>query len=195
VTIVPLKSVALDAGTPIVVKGASGSRNIVKRIVAQLFDYPGVVFGDTTAGNFFDSGHYTVTDAGGGKDIGAFNASVDVPSQHFVWTNIPDVKTPIDRSQDLLIQWTGGTPGAQVTATGAGVANGVNTAFLCAAPVGAGQMTIPSYVLLQLPATSTSPINGGLGVANASRGLFTVPGLDYLTVTYNEGYSLSVKYQ
>ena len=77
VTIVPLKSVGLDAGTPIVVKGPSGSRNIVKRTVGQIFDYPGANFGDTTPGNFLDPGHYTVTDASGGKDVGAFGGAID----------------------------------------------------------------------------------------------------------------------
>ena len=57
--VVPLKAIGLDAGTPIVVKGANGSRNIVKRTVGQIFDYPGVNFGNTTPGNYFDLGHYT----------------------------------------------------------------------------------------------------------------------------------------
>jgi uncharacterized protein (TIGR03437 family) len=35
VTLVPLQSIALDAGTPVVVKGTSGSRNIVKLTVVQ----------------------------------------------------------------------------------------------------------------------------------------------------------------
>src|SRR5262249_50806015 len=122
VTIVPQSSIPLDAGTPIVVKGPSGSRNIVKLTVGNLFDYPGVTFGDTTAGNFFDAGHYTVTDPAG-KDVGPFNAATDVPAKHFVWTNIPDITKPIVRTQDLLVAWTGGTPGTQVTVAGGGSAN------------------------------------------------------------------------
>jgi uncharacterized protein (TIGR03437 family) len=194
VTIVPLKSIALDAGTPIVVKGPSGSRNIVKRTVGNLFDYPGANFGDATPGNYFDPGHYTVTDPGG-KDVGAFNGSIDVPSPHFVWTNIPDITKPLDRTQDLVITWSGGAPGTQVVAVGGGLANGVNTGFLCAAPVGAGQMIIPSYVLLQVPPTSTSPVPGQLTVDNTSRTLFQAHGLDYGTIIYTDSFTLSLKYQ
>ncbi|HYL35575.1 MAG TPA: hypothetical protein VEV17_06665 [Bryobacteraceae bacterium] len=194
VTIVPLKSIALDAGTPIVVQGPSGSRNIVKRTVGNLFDYPSVTFGNTTPGNFFDPGHYTVTDAGG-KDVGNFSGAIDVPSEHFIWTNIPDITQPLDRTQDLLIQWTGGAPGTQVIVAGSGLANGVDTAFLCAAAVEAGQMTIPSYVLLQIPPTSESPLAGGLTVENPSWSLFNAPGLDYGTFSYDDSYHLSVNYQ
>ena len=195
ITINPLKSVPLDAGTPIVVKGPSGSRNIVKRTVGQVFDYPGVTFGDTTAGNFFDSGHYTITDAAGGKDMSAFNGAIDVPAAHFVWTNIPDVKTPIDRTQDLVIRWTGGAPGSQVTVTSAGLANGVDTAFQCAAPVSAGQITVPSYILLQLPPTVNAQLGGQLTVGDASVTVFTTSGLDLGTVRYNEGYTLAIRYE
>jgi len=195
ITINPLKSVPFDAGTPIVVKGPGGSRNIVKRTVGQVFDYPGVNFGDTTAGNFFDPGHYTVTDAAGGKDVGAFNGAIDVGPAHFVWTNIPDVKTPIDRSQDLVIQWTGGAPGSQVTVTSAALANGVATAFQCAAPVSAGQITVPSYILLQLPSTVNAQLGGQLVVDDASVTVFTASGLDLGTVRYTDGYSLAVRFQ
>ena len=195
VTIVPLKPpTPLDAGTPIVVKGASGSRNIVKRTVANIFDYPGVTFGDTTAGNFFDPGHYTVSGSNG-KDVGPFTGSIDVPAQHFVWTNIPDITKPIDRTQDLLITWTGGTPGTQVAVAGAGTANGVNKAFQCVAAVEDGQMTIPSYILLQIPPTATSPISGGLTVENPYWALFTSPGLDYGTITFTDEFHIQVKYQ
>jgi uncharacterized protein (TIGR03437 family) len=194
VMIVPLASVPLDAGTPIVVKGPSGSRNIVKETVGKIFDYPGVTFGNATPGNFYDPGHYTVTDSGG-KDVGPFNGSIDVPAQHFVWTNIPDITKPIDRTQDLLITWSGGTPGTQVVVVGSGVADGVNTAFLCAAPVSAGQMTVPSYVLLRLPPTSTSPIGGSLNVENTYVDLFTSPGLDYGTIRYSDSFHVQVKFQ
>jgi hypothetical protein len=78
---------------------------------------------------------------------------------------------------------------------GGGSANGVNSAFLCAAPVSAGQMIVPSYVLTQKPPTSTSTVGGQLNVENAYWVLFTSPGLDYGTITYAEDYNLQVKYQ
>lgn len=190
----PPMTVALDAGSPITVKGPSGSRNIVKRVAGALFDYPGVTFGDTTPGNYYDPGHYTVT-ASGGKDISSLNGSTDVPSPQFAWTNMPDPKKPIDRTQDLTINWTGGTPGTQVTAVGGSDVNGVNIAFLCAAAVEAGTMTIPSYVLLNLPPTGSSLVNGQLTVGSRFVSVFTAPGLDWLAVAYSVDFTLFPKYQ
>jgi uncharacterized protein (TIGR03437 family) len=195
VTLTPLKAVGLDAGSPIVVKGGSGSRNIVKQTVGQFFDYPSANFGDTTTGNFFDPGHYTITSAAGGKDVGAFTGAIDVPATHLVWTNIPDITKPIDRSQDMVIKWTGGIPGTQVTVGGTGVSNGINSAFLCAAPAEAGEITIPSWVLMQIPPAASSQIRGGLSVLNATRSLFTASGLDAGIITYTESYHLSLQYQ
>jgi hypothetical protein len=195
VTINPLKAIGLDAGTPIVVKGPAGSRNIVKRVVGQLFDYPGANFGNATVGNFFDPGHYTITDAACGKDVGAFSGAIDVPSAHFIWTNIPDITKPIDRTQDMIIKWTGGIPNTQVVVAGTGVSNGVNTAFECAAPVDAGQITIPSYVLLQIPPTSSSPIKGGLSVLNSTATPFTATGLDLGRLSYAESYHVGLDYE
>jgi uncharacterized protein (TIGR03437 family) len=185
---------ALDAGTPLTVKGPAGTKTIVKRVLGALFDYPGVTFGDTTPGNYFDAGHYTVTGSGG-KDVGVFTASTDVPSKQFLWTNMLDVKKPIDRTQDLTLTWTGGVPGTQVTAVGGSNVNGVNIAFLCAAAVEAGQMTIPSYVLLNLPPTGTSPVPGQLTVGNDSASVFMAPGLDWGALRYGLNYTLFLKYQ
>src|SRR5258708_4308149 len=122
--------------------GPSGARTITKRTAGMLFDYPGVTFGDTTPRNYFDPGHYTVTGSGG-KDVGAFTASIDVPPAPFVLTNIPSVTAPIDRSKDLTITWTGGAPDTQVTVVGGGFANGVTSGFLCAASVGSPDRFLP----------------------------------------------------
>lgn len=73
--------------------------------------------------------------------------------------------------------------------------SGVTAAFLCAAPVSAGQFTIPAYVLLNLPPTGSSIVPGGLGVQNRIVSTFTASGLDIATVAYGAGYSLSGKFQ
>jgi hypothetical protein len=187
---------SLDAGPALTVKGPSGTRTIKDLKVAIMFQteiieldtYKGVTFGDTTPGNFFDPGHYTVTGPGG-KGVGPFLASIDVPSAPFVWTNIPSILTPLDRSKDLTIKWTGGIPNTQVTAVG----GSDTSAFLCAADVSAGQLTIPSYVLLNLPPTGTGP--GQLSVLNRTVNLFTASGLDISWVGYAATYTLSLKYQ
>jgi hypothetical protein len=110
-----------------------------------------------------------------------------------VWTNIPSVLTPLDRSKDLTINWTGGIPNTQVTAVG----GSAPSAFLCAADVSAGRLTIPSYVLLNLPPTgssSTSP-PGQLTLGNRTVNLFTASGLDIAWVGYGASYTLTLKYQ
>ena len=108
-----------------------------------------------------------------------------------MWTNIPSILTPLDRSKDLTINWTGGVPGTQVTAVG----GSAPSAFLCAADVSAGQLTIPSYVLLNLLPTATSAIPGQLTVGNRFVTLFTASGLDLAWTSYSEDYTLSLKYQ
>ncbi len=190
----PIAGVTLNAGPTLTVKGPSGTRTITGIVVGALTDYKGVTFGDTTTGNFFDPGHYTVTNGTGGKDVGPFGAaSIDVSSTRFLWTNIPSILTPLDRSKDLTINWTGGVPGTQVTAVG----GSAPSAFLCAADVSAGQLTIPSYVLLNLPATGSSATSlpGQLTVGNRFVDLFTASGLDLAWISYSEDYTLSLKYQ
>ena len=190
----PIASVSLNAGPTLTVKGPSGSRTIIGIPVPGTVGpyYKGVKFGTGTPGNFFDPGHYTVTGTGG-KDVGAFTASIDVPSTPFVWTNIPSLLTPLDRSKDLTINWTGGIPNTQVTVVG----GSGTSAFLCAAPVSAGQLTIPSYVLLNLSPTgsSSSSPRGQLTLGNRSVSFFTASGLDLAWVGYGASYTLYLKYQ
>jgi uncharacterized protein (TIGR03437 family) len=188
----PIASVSLDAGATLTVSGPSGKRTIVGIPVPGTSGpyYKGVTFGNSTPGNFYDPGHYTVTGTGG-KDVGAFTGSIDVPSTPFVWTNIPSLLTPLDRSKDLTIKWMGGIPNTQVTAVG----GSGTSAFLCAADVSAGQLTIPSYVLLNLP-PSGPPLNSvQLTVGNRTVNLFTASGLDLAWVGYAEDYTVFLKYQ
>ena len=108
---------------------------------------------------------------------------------------MPSVKDLIDRTQDVTFNWTGGVPNTQVTILGGSDVNGVNVAFLCAAPVSAGQMTIPSYVWLNLPPTGSSLGPGQLTVENSAVSLFKASGLDFGTVRYSVGFTLYLKYQ
>jgi hypothetical protein len=145
-------------------------------------------FGDTTPGNFLDPGTYTMSGTGG-RDVGAFTATTNVPTVPFVWTNPPAAMDPFDRSQDYTAKWTGGIPGTQFVIAGA---SGTG-AFLCAAPIEDGQFTVPAWVFLSLPVTGTIP--GGLSVINGSLGTFTATGLDIATIRYTSGANVSMKYQ
>ncbi len=189
----PTGPVSLDAGPALTVKGPSGTRTITDIKAAGLDYYKGVTFGDSAPGNFYDPGHYTVSNGTGGPGVGPFTGSIDVISTLLVWTNIPSVLTPLDRSKDLTINWTGGIPGTQVTAVG----SSGTTAFLCAADVNSGKLTIPSYVLMNLPPTgsTTTSIPGQLTLGNRTVNLFTASGLDLAWVGFGESYTLTLKYQ
>jgi uncharacterized protein (TIGR03437 family) len=184
----------LDAGAQLAVNGPSGTRSIMRRGAGVLFDYRTETFGDTTAGNYFDPGRYTVTGPGG-RDIGSFMASADFPSPPFVWTNML-APGPLDRAKDLTITWTGGVPGTLVSITGTSLGTGgVLGAFLCSVPVSARQFTIPSYVFLSLPPTGAALAAGGMAVTNTAPGPFTAPGLDVPTIRSSTGFSVDVLFQ
>jgi uncharacterized protein (TIGR03437 family) len=184
----------LDAGAQLTVNGASGTRAIMRRGAGMLFDYGTETFGDTTAGNYFDPGRYTVS-APGGRDIGPFTASTDFPATPFVWTNMPNPGSH-DRTQDLTITWTGGTPGTLVSIAGTSLGSGgLLGAFLCSAPVGARQFTVPAYVFLSMPPTGVALAAGGMAVTNTVPGPFTATGIDVPTIRSSTGYSVDVLFQ
>ena len=80
----------------------------------------------------------------------------------------------IDHTQGFLVTWTGGNSGTDVIigGTGASVLAG-GSGFTCRVAVEAGQFTVPSYILLGMPAGS-----GGVSVQNRSSGTLTAMGLD-----------------
>jgi hypothetical protein len=71
----------------------------------------------------------------------------------FNWAN-PSAASTIDRTQGLLYTWTGGVPGTYVLLGGTSTGSGVTAGYSCKVPVEAGQFTVPSYILLGLPAGS-----------------------------------------
>jgi hypothetical protein len=80
--------------------------------------------------------------------VGKFSATVAVPSMQFNWTN--QTLTSITRSQGATITWTGGYPNGTVQVFG--TVGDPAVQFYCHAPSSAGQLTIPSSILLALPA-------------------------------------------
>jgi uncharacterized protein (TIGR03437 family) len=113
-----------------------------------------------TPNNFTVSPGLTYTLSGsGGVDVGKFSATVAVPSTQFNWTN--QTLTSITRSQGATITWTGGYPNGTVQVFG--TVGDPAVQFYCYAPSSAGQLTIPSSILLALPAG-----NGDLSVGTVS---------------------------
>ena len=173
-----------DAGPSLAVTGPNGERTINRlTLLPGSYLYTGV-FGDGTPGNYLDAGQYTVTSPGG-PDVGAFSASIDVPSPAFVVTSSPASLVAVDRPQGLTITWMGGAPDTAVSFSGysAVVAGGTAVAgdFTCYAHAEAGQFTIPPYVLLSLPASGKNgetTIPGVLAVSTYTLSTFTASGLD-----------------
>ena len=150
-------------------------------------------------------GTFNFTNGSGGPDIGTFSGAQITLGAPLIWTNQP---TSVTRSKGLTVTWTGGTSGTTVTLFGyslAPVGNSttsfVGAYFWCTAPVSAGTLTVPSTVLLALPASGsitsggiTIPLPGALSLSNQSNTVtFTAPNLDfsYLAGTYSVSNSLT----
>ncbi len=114
----------------------------------------------------------------GGADVGSFTSTVTFANPIIAWTN-KSVATTIDRSQDLTVTWTGGTPGSYVfiygTSTLTGTAGtGTTTAgYTCLTTADAGKFTVPSHILSALPVGS-----GGTGIQNQVQSPLSASGLD-----------------
>jgi uncharacterized protein (TIGR03437 family) len=121
-------------------------------------------------------GTFTFTGAGGsGAQIGSFNVSVAIPPAT-TWTNM-GAASRIVRSAGFTANWTGGTSSGLVLITGDSTGTaGVKVTFKCFAPAGDGTFTIPSEVLLSLPASTGSASLGIIGLENPVP--FTASGLD-----------------
>jgi uncharacterized protein (TIGR03437 family) len=110
----------LDPGS-VSMSGPIGSYSLVE----SLPGFYGIAFSPSSAtgspglvtdGTVLEPGSYTFTGTGG-KDVGAFTASVSLTAK-MNWTNRPAVPATITRSQPLTITWTNGSSGALVSIIG-----------------------------------------------------------------------------
>jgi len=177
--------VFLDAGK-VTLNGptASGITNAVLTELDNSYSLEFAGFGATINGKL-TAGSYTINGAGG-ADVGAFNASLNVPNPLTVTGGLPST---VNRSSGLTISWTGGNSSDAVVVTGeaTNAVNNVQTgaAFVCYTTAGAGSLNVSSSILNQLPAAapeSTANQNSltSLGVswytgATSGNGLFSAP--------------------
>lgn len=137
-----------------------------------------------TGGIPSSGGTFTFTGSGG-ADVGSFTSTVTFSNPIFNWTNQSAAAT-VDRTQGLLLTWTGGNPGTSVVISGTSTstASGVIAGFGCRVAAEAGQFTVPSYILQGLPAG-----NGGVDLQNDVFSTFSATGLDTTsaggTISYN----------
>ncbi len=160
----PIKPSAQDAGSSLSISGPNGTQKISGAAAGIYAATVGGVPLDQiltakATPAYFQAGSYTVTGTGG-SSVGSFSAQIAVPTE-VTWTNESSI-TAIDRTKDLNITWSGGSPGQFVTISGtASVTSGglgpsatsPGNAFLCIANAADGSFTVPSWVLQTLPNT------------------------------------------
>ncbi len=177
----------LDAGT-LTLTGTPGT--VPLPVVAG---YPGVYEATLPASAIPASGgSYTFTGTGG-KDVGAFSTTLNFPPP-LVWTN--SSITTVNRAQGQSVNWTGGAANSYVQVEGQSTvgsgASLVSATFICFAPIGPGQFTVPSWVLLALPANP----QGSMSVSNQTNpATFSASGLNYAYGITSSLTDVGVAYQ
>lgn len=173
----------LNAGT-ITVTGPGGSPVTLTGIP----QFPG--FYTATLASIPSTGGAYVFNATAGSQVGAFTATVTFPNPLLVWTNQGAAAT-VSRSQGLSVTWTGGAPGSYVIISGSAANQLVSGSYTCFAPQSALQFTVPSYVLLGLPAG-----NGTTTVQNSTNlGTFSASGLDFGGTLGAVSFSVNTNHQ
>lgn len=136
----------------------------------------------------------------GGKDVGAFKASVTLPAR-VEWTNsgqIGDVR----RSDDLTLIWKTANPANELVTIVAvsGLRSGTTSGAMCTESAAAGRMTIPSWILSALLPTEEEdgiPL-GYLVVASSpldSASQVNVPGMDASVLQYIDAKAKLVRFR
>ncbi|MCE5307105.1 MAG: hypothetical protein LLG20_05645 [Acidobacteriales bacterium] len=184
--------VPLDAGAQLTLNGPNASNKAMTRGADKSYNlslYSSSSLGGTTGTPTLAEGTYTIAGTDG-PDVRAFSASVGVPGS-FSWTNESALASPIPRSSNMNIAWTGGGSGL-VTITGMAMAQSGGTAdnpiydatiFSCVAQASAGSFSVLSSVLTQLPAVSSDILSGNMGFLSVlavpdplkGQGVFTAP--------------------
>ena len=130
-----------------------------------------------------------VFNATAGSQVGAFTATVNFPNPLLSWTNQAAAAT-VARSQSFTATWSGGTPGSYVLITGTSTSGSASGSYTCYAPQSAGTFTVPSYILLGLPAGSgTTSVQNSTNVT-----AFSATGLDFGGALGNVQFQVNSNY-
>jgi len=132
-----------------------------------------------SAGSFLVPGVYTVTGAGG-ANVGPFSGTLTIPASPTLVS--PENNGVATRSDGLTVTWTGGGGNVLIDIAGCTdntCANGASAQ--CVAPASAGTFTVPPYVLLALPASTSA----GFVLSTQAEAAFTATGLNLGFVAVN----------
>ena len=162
----------LEAGT-ISLTGPAG----LAVTLASQFGLKGAFTASLAAGAIPSSGGTFTFHGSGGTDVGSFTTAITLANPLLTWTNMSAAAT-IDKTQAVTVTWTGGNPGTYVVISGTSSKTPATNppiiaSFTCRIAVEAGQFTVPSYILLGLPAGS-----GGTLLQNDVMSTFSATGLD-----------------
>jgi hypothetical protein len=154
----------LNAGQLLNVAGPKGARQVLQR-------YPGGYFEQFASGTlvqYLEPGTYTVNNGSGGSDVGPFKATLTVPAEL--------TATVQQSAAGATVNWRGGDPAAYVVIQGSVPAPGSRVSFSCTERAGAGQFTVPGWVLASLGAAPDISVVMATGSSPQNR--FQAPGLD-----------------
>jgi uncharacterized protein (TIGR03437 family) len=181
---------SLDAGPSLSLSGPGGAFTLAEK---SRGNYQ-MLFGPASTGQAVPLGTYTISGQGG-QDVGPFSGTITIGS-HLAISNASALST-IDRTQPLVINWTGGTSGQYILIGGyspAVEASADPTAFACVADGGAGTFTVPAYILASI--NPSGPGKGGLLLApHPLDTQITVPGLDLVYFLDGSSATESVTFQ
>jgi uncharacterized protein (TIGR03437 family) len=183
----------LDAGSMLTITGPGGEQQSASLSTLKngsVGDYKGVL----PAGFLPSSGGaFAFSNGSGSSAIGPINGAAIRMFPPLVWTNMNQLGT-VNRSQGATVTWSGGSPGTFVVVRGSvAVAPGANSSvdYACAAPVSAGQFTIPPSLLLAIPVGAGDLILNNVSFPTT----FSAPGLDAGIVFAEIGTKIAVSYQ
>ena len=202
----PILPIGLDAGTVINVQGPQGAKQMTTSATttgsySATFANATVIPGLTVPGlgtPYLEKGTYTIDNGSGGKDVGAFKFTLNLPDP-LVWSNQDSIAS-VTRAQGVTVNWTGGDASSYVKITGFSSMSvpQVTGVFTCTAPASALTFTVPAVVTLALPASSSSsgtPI-GLLSVGNSGTPVrFSATGIDAGYGSFSYENSKTVGYQ
>jgi uncharacterized protein (TIGR03437 family) len=170
----PADTTGLDPGT---IK-LTGPSNLSVTLASQ-FGIKGAFFAGLAAGAIPSTGGTFIFTGSGGADVGSFTSTITLSNPLLTWINQSAAAT-VDRTQGLMVTWSGGNPGTYLFITGTssapptgGALQGALAGFTCLAAVNDGQFVVPSYILSALPAGK-----GGIEVQNDVYGTLSASGLD-----------------
>lgn len=137
-------------------------------------------------GTYFSLGTYTLAGAGG-RDIGKFSTSFTI-TQTPTWTGTDQsrlITAGVTRTQGMTINWINGSPAYNVAIVGASYTDGTGqtgATFACVVPSSLNTFTVPSSVLLALPAGPFSEVDFRPALPPQS---FTASGLGVGILNFN----------